>query len=359
MSMQAGWWLGASEILTTRSQRRGVGVRPSRYRLAHGCLVLDCEDEVLVRRFRQLYPEGADGGNCSKASTRVTCRVRLYDDVRLAEVVFDDPEPLDPIVFCQSVFPDRDYVEGPSSADGWRTIASRRDPGAPQIALRDNYALVERRRIWQPFIANYAINRVLRLQRETLFFHAASIGIEGSGVMIVGRKASGKTTTSMALAASGHNFLGDEVAAVDATTKAMLPFRRAVSIRPGLCAPRVREHLAGRRRTTEKFPDGRERTLINISSIFPQAGASSTTLSCVFFLRHFARYPAAEPFAFGTQHFPMLSPLACSMWGMPVGTRILNLSRMLRGVKCYILDPGRPEATADLIERITRGRYLN
>jgi hypothetical protein len=359
MAMQAGWWLRASEIVATRSQRRGAGVRPSRYRLGHGCLVLDCEDEALVRRFLQLYPEGADADSCSKPSTRVTCTVRLYDDVRLAEVMFEDPEPLDPVVFCQSVFPDRDYVEGPSSADGWRTIASRRDPGATQIALRENYALVERRRIWRPFIANYAINRVLRLQRETLFFHAASIGIDGRGVMIVGRKASGKTTTSMALAASGHNFLGDEVAAVDGTTKAMLPFRRAVSIRAGLCARRVREHLVGWRCPTEKFPDGGERTLVNISSIFPQAGASSTTLSCVFFLRHFARYPAAEPFAFGTQHFPMLSPLACSMWGVPIGVRILNLSRMLRGVRCYILDPGQPEATADLIERLTRRRYLN
>ena len=335
------------------------GVRSSRYGLAHGYLVLDCEDEALVRRFRQLYAEGVAADAGSKVSIRVTCTVSLRDDVGLAEVVFDDPEPLDPVAFCLSVFPDRDYVEGPSSADGWRTIALRQDPGAPRVALHDNYALVDRRRIWQPFIANYAVNRVLRLQRETLFFHAASIGIEGRGVMIVGPKASGKTTTSMALAASGHGFLGDEVAAVDCSTKAMVPFRRAVSIRTGLCARRVREHLARRYYATERFPDGEERTLVNISSIFPHAGASTTMLSCAFFLRRFARYPAAEPFTFGTQHFPMLSPLACSMWGVPIGIKMINLSRMLRGVRCYVLDPGRPEATADLVERLARRRYLN
>lgn len=359
MSKQAAWWLRASEILTTGDRRQMMGARPSRYKLAHGCLVLDCEDEALTRRFRQIYPEGADENTGSKASTRVTCTVRLHDDAGLAEVVFDDPEPLDPFAFCRSLFPDRGYVEGPASADGWRTIASRQNPGAPQIALRGNYALVDRRQIWQPFIANYAVNRVLRLQREILFFHAASIGIEGRGVMIAGPKASGKTTTSMALAAAGHNFLGDEVAAVDGTTRAMLPFRRAVSIRAGPCARRVGEHLARRRYATETFPDGGERTLVNIANIFPEAGASSMSLSCVFFLRQFAERPTAEPFTFGMEHFRMLSPLGCSMWSMPTGIRIINLSRMLRGVRCYVLDPGQPEATADLVERITRRRYLN
>ena len=188
------------------------------------------------------------------------------------------------------------------------------------MALCDNYALVDRRQIWQPFIANYAINRVLRLQREMLFFHAASIGIEGRGVMIVGPKASGKTTTAMALAARGHGFLGDEMAAVHRTTKVMLPFRRAVSIRPGPRARRVDEHLARCQYPAEVFPDGGERTLVNMGSMFPEAGASRRRrCPAVLFLRQFAERPAAEPFAFGLEHFQMLSPLACSMWGVPVG----------------------------------------
>jgi hypothetical protein len=42
-------------------------------------------------------------------------------------------------------------------------IASPRNP-VPQVALRDNHAAVDQRQIWQLFIANYAVNRVLRLQ---------------------------------------------------------------------------------------------------------------------------------------------------------------------------------------------------
>jgi hypothetical protein len=225
--------------------------------------------------------------------------------------------------------------------------------------LRENYALVDRQQIWQPFIANYAVNRVLRLQRDILFFHAASIGIQGCGAMIVGPKRSGKTTTALTLAARGHDFLGDEMAAVHRITKAMLPFRRAVSIRSGPRARRVDEHLSRCQYPAERFPDGGERILVNIGTMFPEAGVSATTLSCVLFLRRFTERPTAERFAFGLQHFRMLSPLACSMWGVPVGSRMMDLSGLLRGVRSYFLDPGEPEDTADLVERITSGRYLH
>jgi len=300
-----------------------------------------------------------DDLEASDVRSHVTCVVRGHDREDLAAVTFQDSEPLDSFAFCRALFPDRGYLEGPPATDGWRTIALRQAPDEPQVALYGNYALVDRRQVWQPFIANYAINRVLRLQREMLFFHAASIGIEGRGAMIVGPKASGKTTTSMALAARGHAFLGDEMAAVHRTTKVMVPFRRAVSVRKGPRARRVDEHLARCRYPAEVFPDGEERTLVNMASMFPEAGDAPATLSCLLFLRRFSERPAAVPFAFGLEHFQMLSPLACSMWGMPVGARMMDLTRLLRGVKCYLLDPGKPEDTADLVEQIMSGRYLH
>lgn len=311
-----------------------------------------------MRRFEEIYPEGADDG-AAETPTFVKCVVRVHDDAPLAGVIFDDPEPLDSFAFCQHLFPDRGYVEGPPGPDGWRTISSQHSPREPQIALRDNYALVDLRQVWQPFIANYAVNRVLRLQREMLFFHAASVGIQGRGAMIIGPKAAGKTTTAMALAARGYDFLGDEMAVVHRTSKAMLPFRRAVSIRTGPCARRVGEQLARRQYPKEKFPDGGERTLVNIANMFPEAGASPATLLCVFFLRQFADHAVVEPLVFGIEHFRMLSPLACSMWGRPVGAVMMDLSRLLRGVRCYVLDPGQPEDTADLVEQVTSGRYMN
>jgi hypothetical protein len=312
-----------------------------------------------VRRFQDIYPEGATPSAEFDASLQVKCTVRLHNEGPFAAVTFNDPEPLESFSFCQTLFPDRGFMEGPAGAEGWRTLSLRQSPNEPQLALRKNHAIVDRRQVWQPFIANYAINRVLRLQRDILFFHAASVGIQGRGALIVGPKGSGKTTTSLTLAARGHDFLGDEMAAIHHITKAMLPFRRAVSIRSGPRARRVDEQLSRCQYPAERFPDGGERTLVNIGTMFPEAGVSATTLSCVLFLRQFTERPAAEPFAFGLQHFRMLSPLACSMWGVQVGSRIMDLSGLLRGVRSYFLDPGEPEDTADLVEQITSGRYLH
>jgi len=357
--MVEAWWLRAPDILSECSRRVSAAVSRRRYRFASGYLALDCEDELLLRRFEEIYPEGADDDMAAQAAVQVTCTVRVHDEAALAAVIFDDPEPLDSYAFCRSLFPDRGYLEGPVGADGWRTIATQENPASPQVAMHDNHALVDRSQIWQPFIANYAVNRLLRLQREMLFFHAASVGLNGRGVMLVGPKASGKTTMALALAARGHDFFGDELAAVHRHTRAMLPFRRAVSIRPGPRARLVGEQLARSHYPVERFPDGGERTLVNVANMFPQAGSSPATLSCVLFLRRFAERPAVEPFAFSISHFKMISPLASSMWGLPVGARMMDLSRLLRGVRCYHLDPGEPDDTADLVERITSRRGLH
>ena len=316
---------------------------------------LDCDDQALSRRFNEIYPEGTDT-DPEAADVYVKCVVRGHGDLPVAAVTFEDPEPLDAFAFCKALFPDRGYVDGPPAAPGWRTIAARESPDRPVVALSGNFALADRRQVWQPFIANYAVNRVLRLQRDILFFHAASIGIAGRGALIVGPKASGKTTTSLTLASRGCDFLGDEMAAVHKSSKMIFPFRRAVSIRSGRRARLVDQKLAEGHFSVERFPDGGARVLANVSELFPQAGVAQSELSCAFFLRHFAERPHAEPFLFGSGNIGMLSPLACSMWGVPAGARILDLSRLMRGVRCYYLHPGPPEDTAELVEQVVRGR---
>ena len=285
------------------------------------------------------------------------CRVRHHPEQALAAAAFDDPEPLDAFEFCRRLFPDRGYVEGPEGPDGWRTLTLRQTPDRPLIALNGTETLVDRAQTWQPFVANYAVNRVLRLQKDMLFFHAASAAVDGRGIMIVGPKGSGKTTTSMTLASRGHAFLGDEMAVVQQETKAMFPFRRAVSLRTGPRARRVDEQISSRHYPVERFPDGGERILANIGELFPQAGVSPAALSCVLFLRGFADRPKLEPFSFGLGDFRMLSPLACSMWDRSAGAVMMALGRLLRGTSCYHLDPGSPEETADLIEHVVRSSH--
>jgi hypothetical protein len=198
----------------------------------------------------------------------------------------------------------------------------------------------------------------MRLQRNVLFFHAASARIGASGVMLVGSKGSGKTTISLTLASRGHGFLGDEVAAVCADSQELLPFRRAASIRAGIRTSGVTQRLANGNYPAETFPDGSARVLANVADLFPDAIASPAKLDTIFFLRGFGSQASVEQFSFGLEKFHLLTPLACSMWGVPTGLRMLQISRMLGEVRCYYLDPGSPDETAELLEQLAKG-WLN
>jgi hypothetical protein len=317
---------------------------------------LDSDDEPLNLRFRQIYAEGyVDPERGRNGPVRVKCTVRSLDEPNVAVVAFQDPEDLDAVEFSRKLFPDRNYVPGPPGAPGWQTLSLGDSPLDPLIAMKGEFAIVDRRQAWQPFIANLAVNRVLRLQRNVLFFHAASVQIADSGIMLVGSKGSGKTTTSLTLASRGHGFLGDEIAAICADTRELLPFRRAASIRAGIRTSRVTQRLAVGAFPAETFPDGSARVLANVADLFPDAIASPTKLTSVFFLRQFSSRPNVEPFSFGLENFHLITPLACSMWGVPTGLRVLQISRMLSEVSCYHLDPGSPDETAELLEHLARG----
>src|SRR6185436_16032492 len=106
-------------------------------------------------------------------------------------------------------------------------------------------------------------------------FHAASVVVAGRGLLVVGPKASGKTTTALTLASRGHAFLGDEIAAVCEDRK-MLPFRRAASIRTGMRGARVAQRLGDGAFPAETFPDGSARVLANVAELFPSAAAAAS-----------------------------------------------------------------------------------
>jgi hypothetical protein len=354
--MAASWWDRAPEILEQGLQVSTDRADTRRYQFGYGRLELDSDDEPLNLRFRQIYPEGiVDPERGPAAPLRVGCSVRSLGQPNVAVIAFEDPEALDAAEFCRVLFPDRNYISGPPAAPGWQTLSLSERPLDPLIAMKGDFAIVDRSQVWQPFIANLAVNRVLRLQRNVLFFHAASVQIGDAGAMLVGSKGSGKTTTSLTLASRGHGFLGDEIAAICTDTREMLPFRRAASIRAGVRASRVTQRLAEGAYAAETFPDGSPRVLANVADLFPDAIASPAKLSGVFFLRRFGPRPTVEEFSFGLEHFQMLTPLGCCMWGMPTGLRMLQMSRVLSEVRCYHLDPGSPDETADLLERIAEG----
>ena len=350
--MAAGWWNEVPELLEGAFQHRKGRTRTSTYRFGLGFFELDCDDEGLNRRFGDLYPEGAVGGPPGDAGPRVRCEVRSLDQPPVAAIRFQDPEALDPIEFCRTLFPDRNYVAGPEGHGGWRTIALGDRPADPLIAMKDGEAMADRRLGWQPLVANIGLNRLLRLQRGVLFFHAASACIGTEGVLLIGPKRAGKTTLALTLASRGNGFLGDEIAAIKVDDMTLLPFRRAAAIRDGIRGERVGEKLASGPYRTEVFPDGGERVIASVADLFPEAAAPRAPLKRVFFLGGFSPRPQARPFVFGREHFGLLTPLGSSLWGVPSGLRMLQASQVMSGVRCYHLEPGMPDETAALLESL-------
>lgn len=343
-SAQDPWWAEATAHWGAL-HRKPVANPDVWYRVGDGLFVLRSDDATLNTRMQQLYGDCACGPpDPGDTAPRLRCELRLAAPFALA--TFDDPEPLDPIAFALTVFPDRGYIEHPAPAQGWRLFGAE-----PQFAFTGPHLLADRRTPWQGFVGNLAVNRLLRLQHDVVFFHAAAACIGDRAVLLMGPKGSGKTTLSLALAALGHAFLGDELIGVRLSSSELVPVRRSATIKPGPAAAVVTEKLAQVPSVAEQFPDGGIRRRVSTSRLFPSAPPSPPPhrLAAIVFLEPFTRAAHLERLRGSRDDVRRLTPLACSLWGMRPERRVLALASLVGRVPSYLVRPGPPEATAALI----------
>jgi len=225
-------------------------------------------------------------------------------------------------------------------------------PREPVIAFGPSMILVTRGQPWQHLVAMYTISNAFRMHPDTLVFHAASVAINGKGVLLFGDKGAGKTTLSLCLASRGHSFLGDEWGAVSASRGELLPMRSLSSIRQGPRAKRVDEYLQKHTCRTNTLADGTTRVRAGVAAMFPEAAARVVPLTHAFFLRRFAARPKVERFARERAELLRASPLLATVSGQPSGRLAIKLLRTLGKARLFNLDVGgSPEETADLIEK--------
>jgi hypothetical protein len=153
----------------------------------------------------------------------------------------------------------------------------------------------------------------------------------------------------LALAARGHELYGDEMAAVTATTREVLPFRRSLSIRLSSIGERFAASVPDA--VHEVFPDGGARIRVQPAALFRAPQGQSAPLAAVFFLRSFAAAARAERFRGGTEHLPLMSPLSCCLWNQPRSRRMFQVAGLLANTATFFVDLGTPEETAALIEQ--------
>lgn len=354
VNLDRDWWLACDRIISEVTASQDLAPAVDWYAVADGVLGLCSECAALRQRWSEIY------GDCRcspPAGDRPVLRCHIFlprAAPQCSVVHFQDGEPLDAVVFNLRVLPDRRLREIESPVPSWRMLAREETPGVPLAACKGDFLILDRRQPWEAFIAHYALHRVLRLQKNIMVFHASSAKVGGSGVLMMGPKKSGKTTLSMALAARGHGFLGDEFAAVRRSTHEVVPFRRAVSIRPGPCLPAVEEFLREKKLEPELYPDGTTRIRANMSDIFPAAAAAGPALvRNIFFLRSFSQQPRAERFIPASEHLRLLTPQGSTLWNLSPGRTVISLMCLLNSASCYFLElGGTPLQSAQLVEAV-------
>jgi hypothetical protein len=223
----------------------------------------------------------------------------------------------------------------------WLCLAFRGE-GAPLLAFRGAECLfrLDDGARWRTAVALFLFHRMLRLRPDALFFHAASVAVDGRGALLVGPKGSGKSTTALALVASGHLLLGDETACYVPAGRTLLPMRRPVGIKPGPQARAVAAALRG----VPPQDDGIVR--VDVSALLRVAAAQPAPLRSLVFLRGFAPKPQLAAIDAGREELASLQPLACSLVDAPPARRVFEMVQLFAGLRVYVLHPGDPDDTA-------------
>lgn len=281
------------------------------------------------------------------AAQRLGATIRIDDDGAAIRFEADDPATLAPDDMLAAVdsptFPFR-VIE--PEWPGWIAFAFRDDAQA-LFHFRGDQVIVRRRENWRAGIGFLLLHRIYRMRTDAIFFHAATVEISGRGVMLVGAKGAGKSTTALALAVRGHALLGDEVACYTPATRELVPFLRPVGIKPGVRSRKVHEALVA-----AGMEPGENIVRVNVQRFMSVAEPRPVPLAAIIFLEPFEASPRLETSQASIADVGRLQPSAGSLVSAPAALRTMQMARMLSSAKIFRLSPADPDETAVLVERV-------
>ena len=256
------------------------------------------------------------------------------------------------------IVPTRDYLIGLDGArspfrviemrDGWTVLTNGETEGAA-LLVRDDEVAIPLCEDWRLQALTLAFRSVFGVREDAIFFHAASVAIDGRGALFAGPRRAGKSTTTLALAARGHTVLGDDIAWYEPATNELRDFRRPIGVREGPRA-RVVDEVMAALGPREEFRDS---VRVPLAEFVPvPAESCRVPLVATFVIRGFADEPRAERIQPQLAHAPLLQPITLSLLNTSPGRRLLQVVRLLAAVPMYDLHLGQPDKSAKFLEEL-------
>jgi len=241
--------------------------------------------------------------------------------------------------------PDSPYREiGRQS--GWTALGE--SPGdEPLFLVRDEHCFFRLTAEWTILVMSLVFRAAFGFRTDAILFHAAAVVIGGKGFVFAGPRMAGKSTTALALAARGHNFLSDEIAWYVPSTRELIDFRRPVGVREGVRAAAVDAAVSA---ATPSGFEWHDSLRLPVDSIVPQEPPRRATLDAIVFLRPFEPAPRLVRIKPTREHLPLLQPIPISMLNASPARRMMQMTQLLNSVRLYDLHPGHPDDTAKILE---------
>jgi|RhiMethySRZTD1v2_1073278.scaffolds.fasta_scaffold62749_2 hypothetical protein len=338
------------------------------FRLGDAVLEVDSTYRPLLDDLRSAYADCALADGHSSPLPRVHCSARAVEGRSLVALRFETTCNLPHLCeIALSLTSPRQELQHFAVREldrpDWRLIANALDVNAPLLASDAGTAVVDVRIEPPELLLNFVVGVVQLAQQSVIFIHAGGISIDGRGTLLVGRSGQGKSTTTVALASRGHPLLGDETVGLRADSRELVAFRRTLKLRPGPGAQAVLERLKAVPHATRVDAQGLLCAWVGGDALFPGTiPAQSAPLKDVFFLREFRERAAVEPFLPTLEHVEELKALTMSLsaivsWPRSAAHRLMRFARVLELLarcRCYFIDLGTPDETAELIERTVR-----
>ena len=254
------------------------------------------------------------------------------------------------------------YVEVPGPVPGWRMLVDGEGRGRPLLAGDGRRIVVDLDEAPAEFATDCVVSLAQGVQKDVFFLHSASFGVAGAGALLLGHGQAGKSTTALALAARGNTFLGDDLAAIRMATREVLPFPKAMRLRPGPYLASLEARLRGTRHTTAVGDDGLECTFVSMGDLFPESAGHVMPLRFAFLLDGFAAHPRLTPYRpeiVDMKRLRAAVTLSTPYWGLSPGrdlVRFLAVVNVLSRLDCHLVELGSPEDSAAAIEGLMEAR---